>query len=129
MLDVKKLLAKILQCLHEPLVIGSVTKSVSLSAGGYGSFTVDTTKSGYTPLGVVGIAPTGGASGYARLSQFELLNDNAIHFFVWNMYNSSVTWTIWFKVLYLKNWGGVIESIKRFFTSLSSPQDWGWAMC
>lgn len=26
-------------------------------------------------------------------------------------------------------WGGVIESIKRFFTSLSSPKDWGWAMC
>lgn len=26
-------------------------------------------------------------------------------------------------------WGGVIESIKRFLTSLSSPKDWGWVMC
>lgn len=25
--------------------------------------------------------------------------------------------------------GGVIESINRFFTTLSSPKDWGWAMC
>lgn len=26
-------------------------------------------------------------------------------------------------------WGGVIESIKRFFTSLCPSQDWGWTMC
>lgn len=37
----------------------------------------------------------------------------------------TITWTVYV----LANWGGVIESIKRFFTSFSSPKDWGWAMC
>lgn len=31
--------------------------------------------------------------------------------------------------IYGIKWGGVIESIKRFFSTLSSPKDWGWAMC
>ena len=26
-------------------------------------------------------------------------------------------------------WGGVIESIKRFFASLCPSQDWGWIIC
>lgn len=112
MLDVKKLLAKILQCLNGTCVVNSFSKAVSLSANGYGSYTINVNKSGYTPLGIVGLAPSGGGSGSARVAQFEIQSDNYIHFFVWNMSNSSVTWTIWFKVLYLKNWGGVLH--KRF---------------
>lgn len=34
-----------------------------------------------------------------------------------------------YKIYGVKLVGGVIESIKRFFTPLSSPKDWGWAMC
>lgn len=41
--------------------------------------------------------------------------------------NATSARTMWAAMTYLV--GGVIESIKRFFTSLSSPKDWGWAMC
>ena len=104
MLDVKALLTKMLNCLNGTFYIGTYSKAVSLSANGYSSYTLDVNKSGYTPLGIVGIAPSGGGSGSARVAQWEIQSDNYIHFFVWNMSNSSVSWTIWFKVLYAKNW-------------------------
>lgn len=36
-----------------------------------------------------------------------------------------IIWTVYV----IANWGGVIESIKRFFISLCPSQDWGWTIC
>lgn len=41
----------------------------------------------------------------------------------------TATMTISASIHAIGTWGGVIESIKRFFTFLGSPKDWGWAMC
>lgn len=44
-------------------------------------------------------------------------------------YKSGNAYATEIRYFVIGKWGGVIESIKRFFTSLSSPKDWGWAMC
>ena len=44
-------------------------------------------------------------------------------------YKSGNAYATEIRYFVIGKWGGVIESIKRFFASLSSPKDWGWAMC
>lgn len=55
------------------MVVDTITKAnTPVSASGYAEVTIDATKSGYTPIGVVGINKSGGSSVYCVPSNFYI---------------------------------------------------------
>ena len=104
MLSVKKTLAKVLNALDNGYVVENKTSTqTTVGANGYsGALSVNVAKSGYTPIGIVGISKSGGSSLYCFVSNYSISGNN-ITFYLRNTYNGSATVTTTFSVLYKKN--------------------------
>ena len=76
----------------------------SISANNGVELTISATKTGYTPIGIVGIRFTGASSGYCQPRQFRIDNGSAV-IYAWNSHTSAHTWTAYCTVLYVKNAG------------------------
>lgn len=89
--------------IKQGLIVASVssTSATSVAANGYASATVDCSKSGYTPIGVVGIHKTGSASGYSVPSNYYF-NGNTLTVELRNTSSSAATVNIQVFVLYQK---------------------------
>lgn len=84
-------------------IVGSVTTSaISVAANGATTtLSVSASKSGYTPIGVVGYTKAGSSSGYVFLSSMYLDGTNIIYL-LRNTFSSAATVTTTFYVLYEK---------------------------
>ena len=100
------ILNKIIQWGKSLLVVEAVQKSVTVSAGTGAGVTADLSKSGYTPVAIVGFQIAGDSSGHAEIRQWRL-NINQAYAYVWNNQSAAKTWTLTIHVLWLKTLGGV----------------------
>lgn len=99
------ILEKIIQWGKSLLAVETVQKSVTVGAGTGAGATVDLSKSGYTPIAIVGFQIAGDSSGRAEIRQWRL-NGSQAYAYVWNNNSASQTWTLTFHVLWLKTIGG-----------------------
>lgn len=82
--------------------IKTSSSSVSVAASGYATATVDVSKSGYTPLGILQIDKTGSASGYCVPSNWSI-SGNTASVFLRNTSTSAATVTVSLTILYRKD--------------------------
>ena len=99
------ILDKIIQWGKSLLVVETVQKSITIGGNTGATGTADLSKSGYTPVAIVGFQMSGSASGYSDVRQWRLNGSQAIAY-VWNNHSASQTWTLTFHVLWLKTLGG-----------------------
>ena len=98
-----------------PLTTTTESGTDTVPRGGYKAINISQTKTGYTPIGVVGINTGGSAAGYVALvkysnsisgstitTQVGLINTNA---------NSDANPTITLTCLWLKTLGGVVNRL------------------
>ena len=87
--------------IQKQYIIGTVsTGEITVPSDGVtGSLSVDASKNGYTPIGIIGCNKKGGASGYCIASVFYI-DGNDISYQVRNTINVQATPTITFYVLY-----------------------------
>lgn len=84
------------------MVVDTISKSgITLTANSFIDVIIDATKSGYKPIGVVGISKSGGASVYVVPSTFEI-DGNNFKTFLRNTTNSSATVNLIIFILYQK---------------------------
>lgn len=83
------------------------TSSYSIAANGAHTVTLTITKSGYTPLGIVGYSTSGSYSGYSVATSWYLSNrvsgSGTANAYVTNRGSTASTWTTTFYVLWQKN--------------------------
>lgn len=80
----------------------SVTNSVAIPAGTYKRFDIPCTKSGYTPVGIVGIRGSG--NGLLSVMEYLVQSNDGIAVYLVNNTSSSITpLVIYARVLYIKN--------------------------
>ena len=101
LLSVKKLFTKILGFIRAPFYMESSSVSVTIAANSAQLVSVTPSKTGYSPIVPVGIRITGASSGYGEVRQWYV-DGNAYKAYMHNNSSSSVTWTIYFQVLYVK---------------------------
>ena len=79
------------------------SSSATIAQNGTNAFTISVSKSGYTPVGIVGYNV--GGSGRSRAGVFScyLSSTTTVTMEVWNQSTGSVTWTASVDVLYVKN--------------------------
>lgn len=84
-------------------IVGSVTTSaISVAANGVtNTQSVSASKSGYTPIGVVGYTKSGSSSGYVFLATMYIEGTN-IMYLLRNTFSSAAAVTTTFYVLYEK---------------------------
>ncbi len=127
MLNVKKLLTKMLTWMNMPLAVTSTSQTSTVSSGGAFSVVKSVTKSGYYPVGIVGINMSGTNSGYGVPRSFFLDNvqngSATVTAYITNRGTSSNSWTVTFYVLWVKL-GGVV---KKLLSALTPER--GWASC
>ena len=87
--------------IQKQYIIGTVsTGAITVPSDGVtGSLSVDASKNGYTPIGIIGSDKKGGASGYCIVTVFYI-DGNDISYQVRNTINVQATPTIIFYVLY-----------------------------
>ena len=78
------------------------SSAVSVAASSYATATVDVSKSGYTPLGILQIDKTGTASGYCVPSNWSI-SSNTASVFLRNTSTSAATVTVSLTILYRKD--------------------------
>lgn len=119
------LLERIIQWGKAPLVVETVQKSITVGGNTGAAGTADLSKSGYTPVAVVGIQIAGDASGSAEIRQWRL-NGNQAYTYVWNHNSASKTWTLTFHILWLKTLGGgyCVAVFSRLATIFSLVRGW-----
>ena len=83
-------------------VVESHTDSVTVTASGTGSLSVDMTKSGYTCIGIVGIKPSGSGSSMSYIYGYFMNGTNAVVYFR-NTTSTARTFDVEVTGLYLKN--------------------------
>lgn len=89
--------------LDEYLVVEQVQKNIglTLAAGASGGYSVDVSKSGYTPIGILGLVGSGTSS--FALQEFYIEGNNAKGY-VRNIHTASATLNYYkFTILYKKN--------------------------
>lgn len=83
------------------------TSGYSMSANGAHTVSLTITKSGYTPLGIVGYSTAGTYSGYSVATSWYLSDRTSgsgiAHAYVTNRSANTGTWTTTFYVLWQKN--------------------------
>lgn len=148
MLDLKALLAKILDALKSDYVVEQGTDGIwtyrKWNSGSYEAVYVGLVNmktgsamgGGYFHQTTSALSPPsfsqtvkslhGSANGALLFSYVGYANNYSTYW--WNASSGAVN-NVPVRLEMHGTWGGVIESIKRFFTSLSSPKDWGWAYC
>ena len=82
--------------------IKTTSSAVSVAASSYATATVDVSKSGYTPLGILQIDKTGSASGYCVPSNWSI-SGNTASVFLRNTSTSAATVTVSLTILYRKD--------------------------
>ena len=82
--------------------IKTTSSAVSVAASSYATATVDVSKSGYTPLGILQINKTGSASGYCVPSNWSI-SGNTASVFLRNTSTSAATVTVSLTILYRKD--------------------------
>lgn len=82
--------------------IKTTSSAVSVAASSYATATVDVSKSGYTPLGILQIDKTGSASGYCVPSNWSI-SGNTASVFLRNTSTSAATVTLSLTILYRKD--------------------------
>lgn len=88
---------------HNLLVVETKTSSsATISANGTKDFSISVSKSGYTPIGIVGFNVGGSARSRANVFSCSL-SGTTVTMEVWNQQTTSVTWTASVSVLYVKN--------------------------
>lgn len=76
--------------------------SGTIAAGDAENLSVDVTKTGYTPIGIVGVHKTGQSYGYVSISRFYASTTTA-YVSIYNNYSSARTYTVSVDVLYQKD--------------------------
>ena len=80
------------------------SSSVTVNANQFVTIVIPVEKSGWTPLGIVQLAKSGGSSGYCVPTSWYLDGNNNMCIVVYNVSNSfSATVSCSIKVLYVKN--------------------------
>lgn len=99
MLSVKDLLAKMLTLLNGYLVVEERTLNFSFSNQRYKSFTLAVSKTGYTPLGIVGYH-------FSAVDWFfsqAYISGNTANFFIFRNSNITASASVTLKILYRKD--------------------------
>ena len=78
------------------------SNAISVAASSYATATVDVSKSGYTPLGILQINKSGSASGYCVPSDWSI-SGNTASVFLRNTSTSAATVTVSLTILYRKD--------------------------
>ena len=99
MLDVKKLIAKMLNAFNNAYIVETKTLAVSLNNERYKSYTLSVAKSGYTPMGLVGWS-TGTVDW--MMSQCYI-SGNRAYVYVFRTASATASATFTLHVLYRKN--------------------------
>lgn len=90
-----------------PIYKELATATISVAANGRNGVTKTVTKSGWTPVGIVGVRCSGVNAGYARQIAWELQNVQSgsadAYVYFENAYNANVSWTVNIHVLWMKN--------------------------
>ena len=76
--------------------------NITVDGNSGNNVTIDVSKTGYTPIGVVGFRPAGSASGSAAVTSCRLEGTNVIAG-VFNETSNTYTWTMYVYVLYIKS--------------------------
>lgn len=103
MLDVKKLLTKILTEKQNLMVVESHSESVSLPASDAATVDVNMTKSGYTFLGVVGFETTGTGATLGFVSTAYKYDATTARVVLRNSTSTARSYTLYVFGLYVKN--------------------------
>lgn len=99
MLSVKDLLAKMLTLLDGYLVVEEKTLNFSFSNQRYKAFTLGVSKTGYTPLGIVGYE----FSAVDWIFSRAYISGNTATFFIFRNSNITASASVKLKVLYRKD--------------------------
>lgn len=107
MLNVKAHLTKLTNGLDRYVAFSTETMTISVNANTYGQSYVSITKSGYTPIGIIGFDPAGGGTGSLMSVKFYIRNvtegSGEIFYGYRNNGNNNITnATITFTVLWRK---------------------------
>ena len=102
MLSIKKTLTKILQWISGLTVETTELSSASLAASGSGNSSGSISKTGKTPMGIVGIEKGGAGNGDVAFTAYYLSGSNAV-VSLRNLATSSRTVTCTVHVLYKKS--------------------------
>ena len=110
MLDVKKLLTKIMGKLPTIVVDTKQVTGVNIAANNVAESSVSAAKTGFTAIAVVGFMTSG--SGVSYLIPYHLYVDNNTVYYAFRNNNNSArsNLTFTFYVLYIK-WGGVVSRL------------------
>lgn len=89
MLNLKKMLTKILTYQKNYVIVEqkTITSSLTIVAGGVAAASLNVSKSGYIPIGVVGVNRSGGGSGLLADSGFSINSDGVVQVQVYNPNN------------------------------------------
>lgn len=80
------------------------SSSVSVSSQGFASLPINVSKSGYTPIGVLALVKSGGASGYCAISNFYFnASKTTLNVDVVNTYTGTATVSVAVTILYRKS--------------------------
>ena len=120
MLNVKKLLTKMLNELNTDKYISEskTSSSVSITPNGRGTVSIDVSKSGYTPIGIVGIFVPD--TDVFVVNEFFLASATTVTVILTNLYSASRASAVRVNVLYRKLGGVLRSSIFKAFSDFVS---------
>lgn len=104
MLNLKKVLTKILTYQKDYVIVEqkTITSSLTINAGDSAAASLNVSKSGYIPIGVVGVRRTGGGSGLLADSGFSIYSNGVVQVQVYNPSSTSRTIGIVADILYVR---------------------------
>lgn len=106
MLNIKKVLFKILQWMQEPMVTATHSETESCAANTGTQVNVSLSKTGYYPVAIVGYQVAGDGSGSADVRQYRLTAQSSgagtAFFYVWNTSGTTRNWTVTAQILWVK---------------------------
>lgn len=101
MLNTKKLLTKVLAWIPGFTTDSKTSGSVTVSALGAETVTISISKTGWVPLGIIGITKAGAGNGSLTFTAFYISGNDAVVSF-YNTANASRTFTVTAVVLYIR---------------------------
>lgn len=104
MVNLKKLLTKILTYQKDCVIVEqkTITSSLTINAGEAAAASLNVSKSGYIPIGVVGVRRTGGGSGLLADSGFAIYSDGTAQIQFYNPSTTTRTVGVTANILYVR---------------------------
>lgn len=104
MINLKKLLTKILTYQKDYVIVEqkTITSSLTINAGDSAAAALNVSKSGYIPIGVVGVKRTGGGSGLIADSGFTISSDGIAQIQFYNPSTTTRTVGVIANILYVR---------------------------